>query len=89
MKIKDITVAVERLEDVRGGQYIDVTNAGLQIGGNSAYSAASSVGLGNSTSSAVTQIAPQSFSQSTLVAAREIDSYETTIVGSLVGFPYL
>jgi hypothetical protein len=89
MEIKDITVSVAHLDDVRGGQDIDVRSVGLQVGANRAYSSASSLGLGNVTSSSVNQIAPQTFSQSTAIHAVEVDSYETTIANSLVGFPFL
>jgi hypothetical protein len=89
MEIKDITASVERLDEVRGGQHISVDNIGLQVGANSALSRASGLGVGNVTSSAVTQVVPQAFSQTTMIDATEIKSYETSIVGSMVGFPYL
>ena len=88
MEIKDINVSLERLDDVRGGQYIDVTNAALQVGGNSAYSSAESWGVGNKTSSAVTQIAPQKLVQGASVDAVELDLYKKTIDHSVVGFGF-
>jgi hypothetical protein len=72
MEIRDISVSVERLDDVRGGQNISVRNLGLQIGANQAASSASGVGVGNQTVSSVNQFAPQSFSQTTGIAATEV-----------------
>lgn len=89
MDIKDITVSAERMEEVRGGQRINVDLAALQIGGNHAISGASSWGVGNTTTSGVTQIAPQVLSQNVGVHATEIDTHETLIANSIVGFPFL
>jgi hypothetical protein len=73
MEIKDISVSVERLDDVRGGQDISVANFGLQVGANQAASEAYSVGLGNKTTSGVNQLASQTFSQKTGISAVEVD----------------
>jgi hypothetical protein len=86
MEIKDISVSVERLDDVRGGQNINVGNFGFQVGGNKAASAAASYGLGNQTSSATNQYAAQDFSQTTAISAVEVDKKALEIYGSLIGF---
>lgn len=85
MEIKDITLSAERLDEVRGGQNIGVTNLGLQVGGNQASSQASSYGIGNTTTSGVSQVAPQSFSQTTAIQASEVNSFVSTIDSSILG----
>ena len=85
MEIKDITVSVERLEDVRGGQRIDVSNFALQIGANHAASNASSFGVGNQTSSVVAQDASQSLGQYADVSAVEDHRRVLEISNSVVG----
>lgn len=89
MEIRDISVSLERLDDVRGGLKLDVTSVGLQVGDNSAFSEASSWGVGNKTSSGVTQIAPQKLTQSASVDAAELDLRQITVDHSVVGFPFL
>jgi len=84
MEIKDINTGIERLEEVRGGLYSSVSQLGLQLGGNTATSQASGFGVGNSTASGVTQIAPQVFSQNATVDAHELDVDQTSIANSLV-----
>ena len=88
MEIKDINVSLERLDDVRGGHGIDVSNAALLVGGNSAYSSADSLGVGNKTTSGVTQIASQKLVQGASVDAVELDLYKKTIDHSVVGFGF-
>jgi len=85
MEIKDINTGIERLEEVRGGLYSSVSQLGLQLGGNTATSQASGFGVGNSTASGVTQIAPQAFSQNASVQARELDVDHPAFARLLVG----
>jgi len=84
MEIKDLSVFVERLEDVRGGLTSVVDQIGIQAGLNSASSSAFSGGVGNTTVSSTRQVAPQVFSQDAGVSAVEIDRDFTSIADSLV-----
>lgn len=85
MEIKDICVSEERMDEVRGGQNIDVSNLGLQLGGNRASSSASSYGIGNTTSSLTEQVASQQFSQATGISASEVNKDVFAITNSMVG----
>lgn len=85
MDIKDICVSEDRLEEVRGGQYISAASLGLQVGGNTASSSASSYGIGNKTTALTEQVAPQVFSQSTDIHAVEVDRDVLALSNSIVG----
>lgn len=85
MEIKDISVSVEQLEEVRGGQYINVTEAAAQLGLNYAASEAHSFGVMNTTSSGVNQVTPQVLTQDANVSAVEVDKDVFSLVNSVFG----
>lgn len=85
MEIKDISVSVAQLDDVRGGLKVDMTNVGLQFGGNYAASSATSYGVGNQTLSSVEQVAPQYMSQDASVSAVEDHRRVLEISHSVIG----
>lgn len=87
MEIKDIAVSAERLDDVRGGQ-VDVSNVGLQLSANSVFGGAYSAGVGNSASQASQVIAPQDMVTTNNIHATKLQSFESVIANSVVGFPF-
>ena len=88
MEIKDITVAVERLEEVRGGQDIDVHSVGIQAGLNSNFSGAEAWGVGNVVKSGASQDAGQALLQGTSISAADVRTFEALFANSIVGLPY-
>jgi hypothetical protein len=90
MEIKDISVAVERLEDVRGGQTNTLVQSLKQSSGNVAAAEAYGFGVGNETSALNSISAPQSAVQNGAIVATEKHSFEVGISESVIGgfFPY-
>lgn len=90
MEIKDISVAVERLEEVRGGQTNTLVQNLSQYSGNAAAAEAYGFGVGNKTSSLNSISAPQSAVQNGAIVASEKHSFEVGISESVIGgfFPF-
>ena len=90
MQIKDISVSVERLDEVRGGTDASVHQFGLNVGGNVAAGVSSNVGAGNDAATNVYQDASQYLSQDASVDVKKMFSSSTTIDGSVVnlGWPF-
>jgi hypothetical protein len=88
MEIKDISLGVERLDEVRGGQTNTLVQSLKQHSGNVGVASASGWGVGNATSAGNQIIAPQSAVQQGVIDAHETHSAALTIDRSVIGLPF-
>ncbi len=89
MEIKDITVSVEKMEEVRGGNSITQTSTNGYVAGAVAVGGWASNGSPNYVTSSVSQA--NLTSQQALIEDHDITTVDVDILGSQIfaGFPFV